>query len=65
MSLPETRSPRIDGNRAQAGRISIPVDTNNSDPLRVLQALRLQARLRCTENTASELARLVYGEVRQ
>jgi hypothetical protein len=59
----KTRSPSDGGNRAQAGR-NIQADKNYSDPQRILQAQRLRARLHCTENTAFELARLVYGEVR-
>jgi hypothetical protein len=58
---PKTRSPTDGGNRGQAGRNN-QVDTNNSDLRRILQARRLQARLHCTETTATELARLVYGE---
>jgi hypothetical protein len=37
---------------------------DSRETLRAVQALRLQATLRCTETLAMELARLIYGEVR-
>jgi hypothetical protein len=33
--------------------------------LRDIQAQKLRARLRCSESTAQELARMIFGEVRQ
>jgi hypothetical protein len=62
MSTPKPRSPATVATIARAGRNN-QVEANYSDPQRILQAQRLRARLHCTENTASELARLVYGEV--
>jgi hypothetical protein len=58
----KTRSPATVATIARAGRNN-QVEASYSDPQRVLQARRLRARLHCTENTATELARLVYGEV--
>jgi hypothetical protein len=37
---------------------------DSRETLRAVQALRLRATLRCTENLALELARLIYGEAR-
>lgn len=62
MKPSKARSPSDGGNRAQAGR-NFQTELNYSDLQRILQARRLRARLHCTEYTASELARLVYGEV--
>jgi hypothetical protein len=64
MITSKTRSPATVATIARAGRNN-QVETNNSDPQRILQARRLRARLHCTGSTAAELARLVYGEVQQ
>ena len=61
----ETRSPRVDGNQARAGREDRQrVYSNNTDPVRTVQARHPQASIRCTENVALELAHLIYGEGR-
>jgi len=63
MRQPETRSPATVATIARAGR-KVLVFSNIIEPLRAMQALRIQARLRCADSTANELARLVFGEVR-
>jgi hypothetical protein len=56
MRPPETRNPATVATIARAGR-KVLVSSNIIEPLRAMQALRIQARLRCTDSTA-KLARL-------
>jgi hypothetical protein len=57
----ETRSPRIDGDRAQAGR-NIQAITNDTEILKALQSQRMRARTGCSDAVACELVRMVFGE---
>jgi hypothetical protein len=63
MNPAKTRSPRIEGDRAHAGRSQLMAA--NTKFLQALQAQWLQSRLHCTETTARKLARLIFGEARQ
>ena len=64
----ETRSPRTGWHQARANRVVIrqaveqPVSIESPA---ALQAQRLRASLKCTEEVAITLARLIYGEGRQ
>jgi hypothetical protein len=58
---PDTRSPRIDGNRAQAGRKKL-VESFIIDTCHVFQARHIKAHVGCPNVVAFELPRLVYEE---
>jgi hypothetical protein len=64
----ETRSPRTGWRQARANRVVIRQAVEQPlciESPSVLQAQRLRASLKCTEEVAATLAYLIYGEGRQ